>query len=1026
MHPKGDTNLGAAKIAKLIDMKSDEISMAWLKALGQRWGEKATQKLRFFQKGNRDLLHTLLKLLSDKGGIEEQDLSPLLHRVRMEHYSIFDFFMEASCLEDSIEDTVRRSREITNGELLDNMRLIRKNLRSILEKVLKDTSEIYEYIAESGGRAFCQVDAKGVIIYANKEMKGLVGLESLTGKHLASFFGDQDERFVQNILSGKLSEEAGIRQLQLTATARPPKPVGVEIARVVIDGEYRGGYACMVDLSPRTRTDKEVFDKSPLGIVKVNVRERITYANPKALEIFGIDRWEDKSLKEIFPDDDTYAIVRSQFKKRKLGLSDEYETTITRPNDGRKIPIKISAMPETDLKGHFTGSFAIVQSMLLERTIEAIHEHIGTKRDAQQMLSAIAKEVEQVMPYALFTVSLYTPAMTHVCQLFSYYPEGQLEWQVRWWKIPDFLRDWLRKKEIIIIDSLEKLFVYSEWQRLRNMPDIKTFLKEGFRSSIRYPILKEDMVVASVALYGKAEKAFDKNHKNLLKALPLGKAVVMALYYEETKDLKFLLDLMRDISSSANNIQQVADTIVNRLAVHFKWPSVALFRVDEGRGKICLLSQKASSKEFRFPHDFEQSVDEGVLGYSYRKNEPITIGDVHTDAKFRDVYKATLADTLSQLCLPIKAGEVSWLLNIEDRRRNAFSEQEEAALNRVVNELAAFLEKAWLHHFLSASLHHATDAVIVTDMKGHIKNVNPATTTLLHTSEEQIKGRPLKNYFKRVDVADRLLEGKIQSTEVILRRGSQGEVPVIFSTSKLEHHFTDKVFFATDLSVHKRLEELKHLDRMYYELGTQTKTPLSLAFSWLDRLKRETKNDNLRETLDKTLRQLTKVELSYDRLALYDERHGIIPYNELLLDISEFLNTVLDEFPASERDMIDIEGGDSSHYLRGDLFQLSFCFATILSYLVRFVPEKRKISVKISSHSALVKIQINGFVPDPTKQPSFDIVTSRLSSKVVAQMALNEKLISAFIRTHNGVFHPPKREGEKIEFRIDLPIAKGY
>ncbi|MCK4817986.1 GAF domain-containing protein, partial [bacterium] len=510
-------------------------------------------------------------------------------------------------------------------------------------------------------------------------------------------------------------------------------PVGVEIAPLLIGGHHKGGYAYVTDISRAVEMHNKIYDMSPLGIVKLDTKGAFTYANAKALEICGTDTLQGKTVKDILPDEKNFATVETNLARRKTGLSDEYELEITRLNDGKRIPLVISAMPVTDLSGNVLGSMAIMRNMLQEKTIEAIHKHIITIRDGKQILEAVAKETQQVIPFDRFSVAVYSDDMKHLRQLFSYCPgevTDPIKWQIRWWEIPDSVADWLKQKETPPIGDIEAFLSEDRWKNLRHRPEIKQLLEEGYRSIIRCPIIREDRIVASVTLYSKTKHAFDGNHLELLKKLPLEKAVHMALYYDKTEDLAFRLDLIREISSVSNSIKKVGDLIVSRVAEHYDWQNVSLFRVDEGRHVIRLLSQKASSKALLIPEDYEQPMDKGVLGYVYSKKRGVNIPNVHTDPNFKDIFKSLIEGTKSELCLPIITDQVCWLLNIEDFRQNAFSEEEKNALEEVVNELAALLKRSWLYNFLKASLESASDAVIVTDSMGNITRANPSTKEL--------------------------------------------------------------------------------------------------------------------------------------------------------------------------------------------------------------------------------------------------------------------------------------------------------
>jgi len=246
------------------------------------------------------------------------------------------------------------------------------------------------------------------------------------------------------------------------------------------------------------------------------------------------------------------------------------------------------------------------------------------------------------------------------------------------------------------------------------------------------------------------------------------------------------------------------------------------------------------------------------------------------------------------------------------------------------------------------------------------------------------------------------------------------------SASALPKQVGGKVFIAKDLSLQRRVEELQYLGKMYYELSAQITTPLALVLSWLNRLKSKSETNTTTETLDKAIRQLHKVRLTYDRLALYDTEKETLPYNELLFDIPELLDSVLSDFPKSETEKIDIQIEESTPYLRGDLFQLSFCFETVLSYLLRFTPEDERIRLRVSQIPDWLRTEISGFFPGLPGEKFEETANETLVSRTLTEMALGEGIVRKFVGNHKGIFHEPEREGNTIKFRIDLPtLTKG-
>jgi signal transduction histidine kinase len=69
------------------------------------------------------------------------------------------------------------------------------------------------------------------------------------------------------------------------------------------------------------------------------------------------------------------------------------------------------------------------------------------------------------------------------------------------------------------------------------------------------------------------------------------------------------------------------------------------------------------------------------------------------------------------------------------------------------------------------------------------------------------------------------------------------------------------------------------------------------------------------------------------------------------------------DFPNNELERIDIHLEDGDSFLFGDLSQLSFCFETILSYLIRFLPEDQKVHVNVTTDKDRLEAKIGGTFP---------------------------------------------------------------
>jgi diguanylate cyclase (GGDEF)-like protein/PAS domain S-box-containing protein len=105
-----------------------------------------------------------------------------------------------------------------------------------------------------------------------------------------------------------------------------------------------------------------------MGIVDQN--ETFTFANPAAAQIFGIDPGQlvGRNLRE-FTSAQQFAQIREQTRRRQENQRTTYELEITQPG-GRHCYLLVTATPQFDEQGHFTGIFAVFHDQTERKQVE--------------------------------------------------------------------------------------------------------------------------------------------------------------------------------------------------------------------------------------------------------------------------------------------------------------------------------------------------------------------------------------------------------------------------------------------------------------------------------------------------------------------------------------------------------------------------------------------------------------------------------------------------------------------------------
>ena len=824
MNPLELSEPNPERLITILEQHHREIYENWISALRQKWADQAEKKLSFLDQkiADRKDLFSFLRACSGKTDCYYQCFAPLINLdlIISKEYSILDVFDEAVLLKDSILHLFK-TLEMSGGELEQLTSLVHDQIFALVQGLLCGAKELLSCLVEGGTRGYCQVDEQGRIICANQEFQLSLNRKPNPGEPLDQLFVENDRGFFTQVFTGQTKTPPGPQRLHLDSPLQGPILVGTELCPMVIGGQLQGWYVCLVDISATQKKEHELYENLPVGLVQVDKELKFRYANPKFLEILGLNNneWQDKTLWDFLPDETNRRIIEDQIKERRQGKRGAYTVTFTRKN-GYQVPIKIYAVREEDLNGSDIGSFAVVRSMERENAETAMAQHMATSEKWKDMLVKVIREAKPFIPSDLCVVSEISSDQKHLRRLLTEPPVENAMSKIGRWGVPDRIIQWLKDQKEIYFDELEGFLSRPDFAEARKDSEIQWILDQGYRFFIRLPII-QDVPIASLTFLSKT-LPYNETHAAMLRALPLGQAVRLALSWQKEEEFKFFFELIKKISKEGKDFLKVAKILVDELGDHYHWGNVALFRIDEDLKRFVLLNQKDSPGGTPpIEEGYEQPLDQGILGYVFRTGESVNCGNVREDPRFKDVYVSpwkTKEEVVSELCLPLKTQDTCFLLNIEDPKLNAFSDEEVKALEFFGKEAEAILERSWLYHSLTAALQSTSDAIIHTNRKGRITRSNRAAAQLLGYTEEDMEerirqGLSLEGHFQDGKVAEKALTDRyFPSQEVTWVDKAKKPVDVLLSASSLPDELGGKIFTAKNLAERDRVEQLEHLE----------------------------------------------------------------------------------------------------------------------------------------------------------------------------------------------------------------------
>jgi PAS domain S-box-containing protein len=688
------------------------------------------------------------------------------------------------------------------------------------------------------------------------------------------------------------------------------------------------------------------FDRIPIGVIRIDCRRTITYANQAMERMSGFADLIGNDLLSYMGSDDSRSRLERELKLRFEGeQGSEYEIDFIHSDNGRRIPVAVTAAPEFGEDGRVIGSLAFVRDLRLERAHQAIHRAIESEEGPDALLLRFAEAISDVLPFDRVRVTMISENRKHLMGIFEHPKLTEFNNEFKWWPMPPRVLEYIKRREAHDLD-LNSWFK-AAYEDGGDEPDenTKRYMKLGFRHVLVRPIFLEERAVAFVALETRNERGYDQEQVRIIEQLPVTEVVANVLKARKQADLQFTIDLIRRMGSASHSLKKVADVLVDSLQSYYQWEHVSIFQVDEDAQQLRLLAQGAAG-QFRLNDRYCQPLERGLLGLAYTSGVPVNVGDVEEpDIKRR--YVEGIGSTRSELCIPITAGvegRVRWILNVEASHVNSFADAEQESVEILTREAAHILERVALLELKAAILASIKDAVLQTDRQGRILAANPAAAGLLGMPCSELIGRSFIDFIKEAESYGRaLLEADSPPVEISVARAPDATVPVLLSTSSLPGTVGGKVFVASDLTFQKRVEETEVLKEVFRQVATEIRTPLALVSNWIK--KAESDPGSSESFLNKSAKQLRKMDLTLERVMRVASTVKNPESERSVIDVGSLVGELLDQLPEAESSVVrsQIDGELPPVVAARD--DLEFCVGNIVGVMLRSRAQNDTITV---------------------------------------------------------------------------------
>jgi PAS domain S-box-containing protein len=357
------------------------------------------------------------------------------------------------------------------------------------------------------------------------------------------------------------------------------------------------------------------------------------------------------------------------------------------------------------------------------------------------------------------------------------------------------------------------------------------------------------------------------------------------------------------------------------------------------------------------------------------------------------------------------------------------------------------------------------DAIIISDERGVIEMVNPATTRMFGYSVEELLGKNVKilmtatdrdqhhTYMRNyINTGEARIIGK--GREVEGKRKDESVFPLEFALSEI--YLNNQRFFVAlmhDLTERKQAEQARHeADVMRLELlkanemrklkGSfvsmvthEFRNPLagiqlnaSTLLNYFDRLSPQQRNQKLQTIVEQVKNMDNLLE---DILTVGQDEAGVeIPFNPVLLDLRAFCQAIFEE-------IVSTVGRRHEMVFVADFKELPFSFDpklmrqivnNLLTNSTKYSPENSLVQMELHRHLDEVAITVSDQgmgIPEEDQKQIFDAFHRAENAYKLPGSGLGLAIVKQAVDMHHGTVSFASTPGKGTTFVVTLPFKPG-